>query len=78
MRTITTAQDRALTSDSRSHHVRVSIDSTGSGAWVYLTDLQGVDWVRGCTITEDVDTWVGREAMMRLSANTPELINQGH
>ncbi|KPJ59111.1 MAG: hypothetical protein AMJ46_12660 [Latescibacteria bacterium DG_63] len=55
MRTISTAQDKAILSQARSDHMRVRVDSTGAGAWVDLTDLQGVDWVRSATIRAGID-----------------------
>lgn len=55
MRTISTAQEKALVSECRADHMRVRVDSDGAGTWVDLTDLEGIDWVRSARISENID-----------------------
>lgn len=55
MRTISTAQERALSGQARAEYLRVRVDSDGLGTWVDLTDLEGVDWVISASIRVDVD-----------------------
>lgn len=72
MRTISTAQEAALVSPSRSDHMRVRIDSDGLGTWVDLTDLYGIDWVRSATIREGVDS-IMASATIELTREYEEL-----
>ena len=45
MRTLTDTQRGHLQSPNRSTHLRVEVDRTGSGNWINLNDLDGIDWV---------------------------------
>jgi hypothetical protein len=55
VRTISAALELALTSSSRSDHLKVEVDSTGSGDFIELTSYWQKDWVISCTINEDED-----------------------
>lgn len=73
-----TAQDIALFSAGlgcQTVWIKVEIDRTGAGAWVDLSDWNGIDFVRGVTYSETLDTpaWGAQVMLSAWDRDRPEL-----
>lgn len=69
MRTITASQERVLSLEHRSEHIRVRVDRDGSGTFVDLRSLADYDWIDSVRWGQNVDKPVGEATIVLVREN---------